>query len=274
MIKYREISTNDFAALKSLHEEFFPVRYSDSFYNDVCNGIGVDSGHLFTQIAICSSTNEMIGFVLAQFVLVCDCEDKGLFDNNQRSPKYACYILTLGLKNAYRRSGLGSKLIEFVVNQASENESCGAVYLHVIHHNHTAIKFYKKNNFERLRILDDFYLIDGEYHRSYLYICYINGFKPPLLHRFVEQTRAITESSLMVLSSWITNTFPVQFVYTTIPQFIFNFWNINHHNHKEVIDNAKHSSLNNNRDFANGSEESIIINNNNNNNNNNNINIC
>lgn len=46
---YRPVTEDDFAQLKCLHEEFFPVRYSDNFYKDVCAGRGLNGGQLFTR---------------------------------------------------------------------------------------------------------------------------------------------------------------------------------------------------------------------------------
>lgn len=36
---FRSIEEKDFEIIKKLHEEFFPVRYSDQFYVDACKGI-------------------------------------------------------------------------------------------------------------------------------------------------------------------------------------------------------------------------------------------
>jgi len=48
-----------------------------------------------------------------------------------------------------------------------------AVYLHVITHNEAAIRFYKKNGFQRLREIPDYYLINERLYNCFLYIRYL-----------------------------------------------------------------------------------------------------
>lgn len=50
-IKFREINRRDFAQLKSRHDALFPVKYSDSFFRDSCEGVGLNNCPLFTSIA-------------------------------------------------------------------------------------------------------------------------------------------------------------------------------------------------------------------------------
>ena len=47
--EYRVIQPGDYETIKSLHEEFFPVRYSDKFFRDACVGIGFRGGELFFE---------------------------------------------------------------------------------------------------------------------------------------------------------------------------------------------------------------------------------
>lgn len=97
-------------------------------------------------------------------------------------------------------------LLEQLIHSCRANQNCVAVYLHVLTTNlpgkfhfalflarppfhitvsfffllyTTAIRFYEKNNFVRLRHLDSYYIIDGQWHDAYLYALYMNGGKPP-----------------------------------------------------------------------------------------------
>ena len=132
-IKFREIHPDDFDQIKKLHEELFPVRYSDSFYTDACQKRGINGGQLFTSIAV-DSDNIIIGFIFAQFIDTKECEHSDIFRRNSKATEL-CYILTLGLKTTHRRSKLGSKLVTHCVDYAKGNLACGALYLHVIHYN-------------------------------------------------------------------------------------------------------------------------------------------
>lgn len=47
-VYFRGIQPSDYEQLKLLHEVFFPVRYSENFYRDACNGIGTYTGFVVT----------------------------------------------------------------------------------------------------------------------------------------------------------------------------------------------------------------------------------
>ena len=145
-IVYRKIQSTDLKSLKTLHEEFFPVQYSDSFYIDACQEKGIRNGPLFTLIA--TVNEEIIGFILAQFIPYSECEDSPTVESNNGFPiTHLFYILTLGVTHQYRRSRVASTLLEHSVNFARRNKGCGAVYLHVLTTNQSAIKFYESNKF-------------------------------------------------------------------------------------------------------------------------------
>lgn len=59
----------------------------------------------------------------------------------------------------------------------------------MIDYNKEAIQFYKSNQFQCIRKLNDFYKIDNVYYSSYLYILYLNGRQPPFLLRFINETK-------------------------------------------------------------------------------------
>ena len=97
---FRSIEEKDYDVIKRLHEEFFPVRYSDTFYKDACKGIGINQMPLYSIVAT-TSDDEVVGFLLAQFLPTKYSEDKVIFSYNR--PIDQCYILTLGILSKYRR---------------------------------------------------------------------------------------------------------------------------------------------------------------------------
>lgn len=99
-LSFRSLEEKDFDIIKKLHEEFFPVRYSESFYVDACKGIGINQMPLFSIVAT-TSEDEVVGFILAQFLPTKYSEDNVIFSYNR--PEDQCYILTLGLQSKYRR---------------------------------------------------------------------------------------------------------------------------------------------------------------------------
>ncbi len=61
------------------------------------------------------------------------------------------YIMTLGTSTKFRRVGLGSILVNRVVDMIKAKQECGALYLHVITYNATAIKLYERLGFSHVK---------------------------------------------------------------------------------------------------------------------------
>jgi ribosomal protein S18 acetylase RimI-like enzyme len=130
-ISFRSIDPKDLGQLKELHNSLFPVKYSDTFFDDVVHGRGMKGNKLFTSIALqqCSIFEEMIGFIIGQFISSSDCEDTtDLFEDGSES-KEVFYIMTFGLKKGIRRLGIGSLLLQHCITHATSNPICGAVII-------------------------------------------------------------------------------------------------------------------------------------------------
>lgn len=194
---YREIRPDDFDTIKRLHEELFPVKYSDSFYTDACNKI-INNNPLYTCLAIDRVTEAIIGFLLGQCVHVDVCEDKGII-SSKSSTNEVLYILTLGTVAKYRRIGLASKLIAQARMYCSQSQSCGAIYLHVIYYNITAIKFYERNSFEYYSTLENFYTINNRNYEAYLYIFYLKDDARPWMQHVLMRSRSTLSGSYTFL---------------------------------------------------------------------------
>lgn len=86
------------------------------------------------------------------------------------------YIMTLGTAEDYRSMGLASYLVLQCIEQEIENdESCGTLYLHVLDTNYAAIRFYEKLGFYCVRLIPNYYTIDGKLRHCYLYAKYFHG---------------------------------------------------------------------------------------------------
>ena len=182
-INFRSVLPDDIHSIKQLHEEFFPVRYNDEFFRDACMGLGVNNTPLYTCLAVKKTANfteKIIGFIFAQFISYDSSEDKDIIKlklvdadnahlqtknkNNKTLNKFSShsseskqlemlYILTLGVRKEYRRSGLASQLLSNSIEFAHKNTRCGCLYLHVIESNPVAIRFYEKHKFIRFKLI-------------------------------------------------------------------------------------------------------------------------
>lgn len=128
---FRSVKTSDQDQLKAIHDELFPVKYSDRFFTEAVNGRGLKGGDLFTLMAVKedakSGHDTIVGFLMGQFLLSSNCDDAfDLFEGGEQS-KEVFYILTLGLVRSYRRCGLGSELVNRSIAYARQNSNCGVV---------------------------------------------------------------------------------------------------------------------------------------------------
>ena len=79
--------------------------------------------------------------------------------------------MTIGVIDECRKLGLGTQMINYTIDLVEQKfAECTNIWLHVVSYNVSAIKFYLKNNFSKLRKLKRHYYIDGkEYDAIVLY---------------------------------------------------------------------------------------------------------
>mmetsp|Transcript_19458 Transcript_19458/g.39031 ORF Transcript_19458/g.39031 Transcript_19458/m.39031 type:complete len:458 (+) Transcript_19458:80-1453(+) len=85
------------------------------------------------------------------------------------------YIMTLGTAREFRRAGLGSILVDRVLDMINKMPECGALYLHVITYNVGAIRLYERLGFSKVKEIEDYYSINNVNHNCYLYARYFHG---------------------------------------------------------------------------------------------------
>lgn len=66
-------------------------------------------------------------------------------------------MMTLGVLEPYRRLGLGSQLLQHIIEQAKLAKDISQVYLHVQTNNQQAVDFYKKHDFQIVSTQKDYY---------------------------------------------------------------------------------------------------------------------
>ncbi|KAJ7519348.1 hypothetical protein O6H91_20G035200 [Diphasiastrum complanatum] len=207
-IVYRPIRPSDLEVLREIHEALFPIKYEMDFFLNVVHGRGILSwAAIDTSRSDCQG-DELVGFVTARVVKVTESEEADLLGyevfNMERT---LIYVLTLGVVKSYRHHGIASALILEVIEYASSLPTCRAVYLHVISYNRSAILFYKKNSFQSLRRLINFYYINGHHYDAYLYIYYVNGGRSPCsaLYPFLSNIIDLLSAATTFIRSLLTS---------------------------------------------------------------------
>ncbi|KAF5819285.1 putative transferase transcription regulator GNAT family [Helianthus annuus] len=124
--------------LKKLNSVLFPVRYNDKYYADAL------ASHHFTKLGYAYYSDICVGSI------ACRLEKK-------EDGAIRVYIMTLGVLAPYRGLGIGTKLLNHVIDLSSK-ENIGEIYLHVQTNNEDAINFYKKFGFEITETIKNYYV--------------------------------------------------------------------------------------------------------------------
>ena len=67
------------------------------------------------------------------------------------------YIMTINVLAPYRRRGIGQKLLDYILDVASKDDTIIEAYLHVQTSNDDAKQFYVRNGFEENGIVENYY---------------------------------------------------------------------------------------------------------------------
>ncbi|XP_076891254.1 uncharacterized protein LOC143542583 [Bidens hawaiensis] len=130
------VQDENLSQLKKLNSILFPVRYNNKYYADV-----LASGD-FTKLAYYDDT--CVGSITCRL-------------EKREDGVVRVYIMTLGVLAPYCRLGIGTLLLNHVLDLSSK-ENVGEVYLHVQTNNKDAVNFYKKFGFEITETIRNYYV--------------------------------------------------------------------------------------------------------------------
>lgn len=190
-IELRPLEVADMDHIREFHREWFPVRYTDTFYDGVVKGnykgrevmsrVAVDRGDLDEE----TGAARIVGCVIVSKSQAAAGE-RDLVSDAGRHP-LMLYIMTIGVDRGCRRRGVGSVLLGWCMEVAEGQAQYGAVYLHVITHNEEALSFYARNGFAKHRRIRDYYFIDGRNYDCFVFYRNTNGATPAKGASWAEQ---------------------------------------------------------------------------------------
>ncbi|CAG0883656.1 unnamed protein product [Darwinula stevensoni] len=134
-IELGDVTPHNIKQLKRLNQVVFPVSYNDKFYKDV-----LEAGEL-AKLAYYNDI--VVGAVCCRI------------DTSENQRKL--YIMTLGCLAPYRRQGIGTKMLEHIMNFVQKDGNFDNIFLHVQVNNESAIEFYKKFGFEIVETKEHYY---------------------------------------------------------------------------------------------------------------------
>ncbi|KAA0165163.1 hypothetical protein FNF28_03562 [Cafeteria roenbergensis] len=131
------IHKNNVGAVERLVHTVLPVVYSKGFYETL-----MATPEAFTHA--CYYNNLFVGVV--------GCRPERRPDGKQR-----LYVAVLGVLAAYRGRGLGTKLLQSVIDAVPSHDDVVEVYLHVHTANPRAVALYEKVGFENVGVIKGYY---------------------------------------------------------------------------------------------------------------------
>jgi len=130
-----DVTPHNIKLLRKVNTVVFPVSYHDKFYKDVLEAGELAKLAYFNDIVVGA---------------VCCRVDTG-------STGRKLYIMTLGCLAPYRRLGIGTRMLEHVLNIVKEDGNYTSIFLHVQVNNESAIEFYKKFGFNIVETKEQYY---------------------------------------------------------------------------------------------------------------------
>ncbi|XP_069967329.1 N-alpha-acetyltransferase 60 isoform X5 [Bactrocera oleae] len=175
-VQLRFLVPDDLTEVRTLCQDWFPIDYPLSWYEDITS-----SSRFFALAAVYNLA--IIGLIVAEIKPYRNLnkEDKGILPDSMGRNADIGYILSLGVHRKHRRNGIGSLLLDSLLNHltTAERHSVKAIFLHVLTTNQPAIQFYEKRRFHLHSFLPYYYNIRGKGKDGFTYVTYINGGHQP-----------------------------------------------------------------------------------------------
>ncbi len=127
----RQATIFDATNLTNLNKECLPIYYS--YLQQISYILSP-----YNLVIVVEHKNNLIGYIIGEY-------NK---DNN-------FHILSIGVKEKYRRKGIGKHMIDYIVNNVKS--CCNNITLYVHDMNEKGINFYKKNGFRDIEYIKDYY---------------------------------------------------------------------------------------------------------------------
>lgn len=190
---------NEMEQIQLLHKEWFPINYTNDYFESVFKG---KYNGLVAEIKLVKNNR------LSETVVV-GCI---LYNIRNASQKYldfsycdyfknfkSIYIMTIGVINELRKHGIATLLLNKVIDIHINELSIKYIYLHVVEYNHSAQKFYVKNNFELFKLKRKHYFIEENYYDAFVYIYFINNGKKPKSYQ--EKFKSVIQYPIQLLGN-------------------------------------------------------------------------
>jgi ribosomal-protein-alanine N-acetyltransferase len=145
--RVRGFRSDDLNRVMDINVETLPENYSTFFYRDLYRR--------FPETFLVAEADGAI-----QGYMMCRIE-RGLSKLKSLRPARQCHVVSIAVREPYRRRGIASEILKTAMKNANENYSATECFLEVRVSNDPAILMYEKLGFEKVKRKYGYY-IDGE----------------------------------------------------------------------------------------------------------------
>lgn len=133
------VTQDNIMQLRTINIKTLPVRYSDTFYRELNSKYDQD----YLKLVFWG------GFAVAACCARVEPQENEV-DNK-------IYIMTINVLPTYRRRGIASELLKYILETAAKDKTIKEAYLHVQTSNLDAKEFYLSKGFEEECIVENYY---------------------------------------------------------------------------------------------------------------------
>lgn len=143
--------------LMQLHRDLFPVKYDRSFFDFMLQSNTV------CLIASDSCSGELVGFATGRRK-----RDLHIYNDLTHLPsKNSAYIMTLGVVPSHQRTGVASRLLDYLTRAMRLLFNADLLELDVLPSNKTALAFYQKHGYAVHSVIPSFYTVGDTAYDSW-----------------------------------------------------------------------------------------------------------
>lgn len=168
-VYYSKIEMGYLNEIVALHKEWFPMHYDKDYFKKFLlksnyyslgafieiNGIAYLIGCAFGEVCSENKFRSNVQGVLRK---------KKWYQYFSKDDKCG-YLNTIGVIDEFRKLKIGSELLKRFVDEMKKR-SCIALFLHVIEHNLSAIKFYENNSWSHGGAIPKYYFFNHTYYEA------------------------------------------------------------------------------------------------------------
>ncbi|UCH57215.1 MAG: GNAT family N-acetyltransferase [Candidatus Bathyarchaeota archaeon] len=145
--RIRGFRSNDLNRVKDINLECLPENYSSFFYRDLYRRFP-------ETFLVAEADGDIQGYIMCRI-------ERGLSKLKTLRPARQCHVVSIAVREAYRRRGIATALITRAMERGMENYNASECFLEVRMTNNAAISFYEKLGFSKAKRNFGYYM-DGE----------------------------------------------------------------------------------------------------------------